>query len=211
MNPLSYEQFGHEFVHRLITPDRIRRELQVLLAEPIEGVMNILPADMLTARYVFKLTDVKITLKPERLPELALRQRILGTLDLSVRILGMPFRFTLRVGIRLEQQVRAYAPLTLKLETKPCDAASLDIDVDAHGLPSEILDRFNIIETAVRSEVVQQVNKRLESGAVARALNIDVARLAEHAVLVEARKPAPAVSGAADTPSAIPVTPVLAS
>lgn len=201
MNPLSYEQFGHEFVHRLITPDRIRRELQVLLAEPIEGVMNVLPADMITARYVFKLSDVKITLKPERLPELALRQRITGMLELSVRILGMPFRFTLRVGIRLEQQVRAYAPLTLKLETKPCDATSLDIDVDAHGLPSEILDRFNIIETAVRAEVVQQVNKRLESGPVARALNIDVARLAEHAVLVEARKPAAVQASSVSPPS----------
>lgn len=207
MNPLSYEQFGHEFVHRLITPERVRRELQMLLAEPIEGVMNILPADMITARYVFKLSEVKIALKPERLPELALRQRLLGTLELSVRILGMPFGFTLRVGIRLDQQVRAYAPLTLKLETKPCDAASLDIDVDAHGLPSEILDRFNIIENAVRAEVVQQVNQRLESGPVARALNIDVARLAEHAVLIEARKPLPATA-APEIP--VTMTPVLA-
>lgn len=211
MNPLSYEQFGHEFVHRLLTPERIRRELMQLLAEPIEGAISVLPADMISARYTFRLSDTKITLKPERLPEVAMRQRIMGTLELSVRILGMPFRFTLRIGIRLEQQVRAYAPLTLKLETKPCDAASVDIDVDAHGLPSEILDRFNIIEMAVRAEVVQQVNKRLESGPVARALSIDVHRLAEHAVLVEARKPAVAQASPASATPATVMTPVPAA
>ena len=187
MNPLSYEQFGHEFVHRLLTPERIARELKMLLAEPIEGTMNILPAEILTARYLFRFADVKITPRPERLPELALRQRITGTLELSVRIVGMPFRFTLRVGIRLDQQVRAYAPLTLKIETRVLDAASVDIDVDAHGLPSEILDRFNVIERAVRAEVVQQVNKRLESGPIAKALAIDVHRLAEFANIIETR------------------------
>ncbi|MEK6806512.1 MAG: hypothetical protein AABY95_07675 [Pseudomonadota bacterium] len=181
-SPLSFEKFGHAFIHGLVTPERVSREVKNLLADPIEGSISILPA-ALTAQYVFKLADAQVKARPELRPELVLRQRITGSLALSVRILGMPFRFTLQLGIRLEQHVRTYAPLILRLETLPLDQASVDIDVDAHGLPSEILDKFNLIEGAVRSEVVSQVNRRLTSGPIADATRIDVQRLAESAAL----------------------------
>lgn len=181
-NPLSFGEFGHAFVHGLVTPERVTREVKALLAEPIEGAITIVPA-ALTAQYVFRMADAQVRARPELLPELVLRQRITGSLALEVRILGLPFRFTLQLGIRLEQQVRTYAPLIVCLESLPLDSASVDIDVDAHGLPSEILDKFNLIEGAVRTEVVAQVNKRLTHGPIADATRIDVQRLAESAAL----------------------------
>jgi len=181
-DPLSFEQFGCALIHGLVTPERVSREVKILLAEPIEGSISILPA-ALTAQYVFKLADAQVKARPELRPELVLRQRITGSLALSVRILGMPFRFTLQLGIRLEQHVKTYAPLVLRLETLPLDHGSVDIDVDAHGLPSEILDKFNLIEGAVRAEVVAQVNRRLSRGPIADATRIDVQRLAEGASL----------------------------
>lgn len=196
---LSYEQFGHHFVHRLVTPARIERELKALLAAPIEGSLSKLPAEMLTARYTFRLTDAKVETRPERLPQLALRQRLGGVLDLSVRVLGLPLRFTLQLGIRLEQEVRTYAPLTLKIETHPVDAASIDITVDPHGLPSQIVDQLNIIERAVRAEVVDEVNRRINSGPIVRATTIDVSRLAEHANLTSSPAQAAAAPIAGDS------------
>ena len=201
MNPLSYEQFGYEFVHRVVTPERIRREMKSLLAAPIEGSITLLPPELLTAQYVFRLRDVIVEMRPECLPALGLRQRIIGTLDLSVRALGMPFRFTLEIGIRLEQQIRTYEPLILHIETRPIDHASVEITVDAHGVPSEILDRLKLIERGVRGEVVEQVNRQLESGAIAAATTIDIRRLADSAPL-----PLPAAPSTTSSLDAAPAT-----
>lgn len=183
---LSYEQFGHQFIHSLVTPERIARELKALLAEPIKGVMSRLPAELLTARYTFYLQDVEVVTRPECLPRLGLRQRISGTLALSVNLLGLSLRFTLQLSIHLEQEVRTRAPLTLKIETRTLDLASVELAVDPHGLPSELLDRLNLIEGAVRAEVVDEVNKRLASGPIAEATNIDLGRIAEEARLASA-------------------------
>lgn len=189
--PLTYEQFGRDFIHRAITPARVRRELLKLLAEPIEGSISRLPAELLTARYVFRLQDVHVETRPDALPELGLRQRLVGTLALTVKLLGLPLRFTLQIGIRLEQRVRTYAPLTVRIETQPIDPAAVDIAVDAHNMPGEVLDRLNLIEGAVRAEVVEEVNRRLRSGAIAAATNIDLLHLTERAALSMAPQPAP--------------------
>jgi len=187
-NELNYEQFGQRFVHLLVTPERLERELRALLAEPIKGVMSRLPAELLTARYTFYLQDVQVTTRTECLPQLGLRQRISGLLALTVRLLGLNLRFTLQLIIHLEQLVRTYEPLMLRIETRPIDGTSIELKVDPHGLPSEILDRLNLIEGAVCAEVVDEVNQRLASGPIAEAINIDLRRIAEAAQLASTRK-----------------------
>lgn len=183
---LSYEQFGHQLINALVTPARVERELKALLAEPIKGVVSRLPAELLTARYTFYLQDVEIVTRPECLPHLGLRQRIAGMLALSVNLLGLSLRFTLQLVIHLEQTVRTYEPLILRIETRPLDADSVEIGVDPHGIPSEIADRLNLIERAVRAEVVDEVNKRLATGPIAEATSIDLRRIAADARLSSA-------------------------
>jgi hypothetical protein len=185
-NELSYEQFGHQLINALVTPERVARELKALLAEPIKGVVSRLPAELLTARYTFYLQDVLVVTRPECLPQLGLQQRIAGMLALSVNLLGLSLRFTLQLVIHLEQIVRTYEPLVLRIETRVLDADSVEIGVDSHGIPSEIADRLNLIKGAVRAEVVDEVNKRLARGPIAEATSIDLRRIAEDAQLVTA-------------------------
>lgn len=182
-NELSYEQFGQQFIHSLVTPERIERELRALLAEPINGTMSKLPVELLTAKYSFTLQDAQISRRPECLPQLGLRQRISGLIALTVNLLGLNLRFTLRVIIHLEQIVRVYEPLFLRIETRSLDANSVELQVDPHDLPGEILDRLTIIERAVRAEVLEEVNRRLLRGTIAEALTINLGRIAEEAKL----------------------------
>ncbi len=180
---MTYEEFGHHFIHQLVTPERISRELKALLAEPIKGTVKRLPAEMITAHYTFYLQDVQVATRPECLPQLGLRQRISGLLALTVNLLGLNLRFTLQLVINLEQRVRPYEPLTLKIETRPVGGESIEIKVDSHGIPSEIAGRLNLIEGAVRAQVVDEVNMRLASGRIAAATAIDLQRIAEEARL----------------------------
>jgi hypothetical protein len=179
MTPITYAEFGEQFIRRAVTAERIQTELAALLSEPIEGSVSRLPAEMLVGDYTFTLKSVQVTAVSERLPEVGFRMRINGRLALKVKIVGLPLRFTLDVHIRLSQKVKTYAPVIVKLETGEITRDDVSIDVDSHGVPEGMLDKLNMIEPAVRDEIVGQVNARINSGAIAAACTIDVLRLAE--------------------------------
>lgn len=180
MTPLSYAEFGEQFIRRAVTAERIQLELTGLLSEPIEGSVSKLPAEMLVGDYTFTLKSVQVTAVSERQPEVGFRMRINGSLALKVKILGMSLRFTLDVHIRLSQKVKTYAPVIVKLETSEIMRDDVSIDVDSHGVPEGLLDKLNIIEPAVKDQMVDEVNVRINSGAIAAACTIDVLRLAEN-------------------------------
>lgn len=186
MTPLTYAEFGEQFIHQAVSAERIQRELSALLSEPIEGSVSKLPAEMLVGDYIFTLKSVQVQPVPERLPEVAFRMLINGSLALRVKIVGISLRFTLEVHIRLSQRVRTYAPVIVKLETQEITRDDVSIDVDSHGVPEGLLDKLNIIEPAVRDQMVDEVNTRINSGAIAEACTIDVLRIAENASLVSA-------------------------
>lgn len=183
MTPLTYAEFGEQFILQAVTAERIQSELTALLGEPIEGSVSKLPAEMLVGDYTFTLKSVQVQAMTECLPNVGFRMCINGSLALKVKIVGLPLRFTLDVHIRLTQQVKTYAPVIVKLETDTITRADVSIDVDAHDMPGDLLDKLNIIEPAVRDQVVDEVNTRINSGAIAEACTIDVLRLAQDAAL----------------------------
>lgn len=180
MTPLSYAEFGEQFIRRAVTAERIQTELTALLGEPIEGSVSKLPAEMLVGDYTFTLKSVQVTAVSERLPDVGFRLRINGSLALKVKIVGLSLRFTLDVHIRLSQRVKTYAPVIVKLETNEITRDDVSIDVDSHGVPEGLLDKLNIIEPAVKDQMVEEVNARINSGAIAAACTIDVLRFAEN-------------------------------
>ena len=186
MMPLSYAEFGEQFIRRAVTAERIQTELTALLSEPIEGSVSKLPAEMLVGDYTFTLKSVQVTAVSERQPEVGFRMRVNGSLALKVKIVGLSLRFTLDVHIRLSQKVKTYAPVIVKLETNEITRDDVSIDVDSHGVPEGLLDKLNIIEPAVKDQMVDEVNARINSGAIAAACTIDVLRIAESASLISA-------------------------
>lgn len=186
MIPQTYAAFGEQFIRQAVTAERIQAELTTLLGEPIDGSVSKLPAEMLVGDYTFTLKSVQVQAMTERLPEVGFRMCINGSLALKVKIVGLPLRFTLDVHIRLTQCVKTYTPVIVKLETSEITRDDVSIDVDAHGVPEGLLDMLNIIEPAVREQVVEEVNTRINSGAIAEACTIDVLRIAESALIVAA-------------------------
>jgi hypothetical protein len=183
MTPITYEQFGQQFIRQAVTPERIQDELTALLAEPIEGSVSKLPAEIIVGDYQFTLKSVEVKPVSEPPEDVRFLMRINGTLALKVRIVGLPLRFTLDVHIRLSQRVRTYAPAIIRLENREITRDDVSVDVDAHDVPGDLLDKLNIIEPAVRDQMVDEVNARIRSGAIAEACTIDVLRLAQGAVL----------------------------
>lgn len=180
---ISYAEFGHNFIRHVVTAERLRGEIEVVLRALIEGSVRKFPADLLVASYVFQLQDVDVLPISNRLPDVSFALLINGELRLEVKLLNLRLKFTLKVEIRLHIDVHTYAPLIVKLILHPIKDAQIRTEVDSHNLPSEVLDQLRIVGPIVRDEIVREVNARIASPELAIATEIDVLKLAAAAQL----------------------------
>lgn len=206
---ISYADFGHNFIRYVVTADRLRGEIETVLKALIEGSVKKFPADLLVASYVFQLRDVDVHPVTNKLPDVSFVLVLAGELKLEVKLINLKLKFTLDVEIRLHLDVRTYAPLTLKLILHPVEDSDIRTEVDAHGLPSEVLDSLRIVGPIVRDEIVNEVNARIASPELRAATEIDVLHLAATAQLptlptlaASSTEPLAEVSGGATAASA---------
>ncbi len=181
--PISYAEFGHNFVRYVVTAERLRGEIETVLKAMIEGSVSKFPADLLVASYVFQLQDVDVLPITNKLPDVSFVMLLVGDLKLEVKLINLRLKFTLKVEIRLNIDVRTYAPLNLKLILHPIKDSQIRTEVDGHGLPSEVLEHLRIVGPIVREEIVREVNARIASPELVAATNIDVLQLAASAQL----------------------------
>ncbi len=181
--PISYAEFGHNFVRYVVTAERLRGEIETVLKAMIEGSVSKFPADLLVASYVFQLQDVDVQPITNKLPDVSFVMLLEGELKLEVKLLNVRLKFTLKVEIRLHIDVRTYAPLNLKLILHPVKDSQIRTEVDGQGLPSEVLEHLRIVGPIVREEIVREVNARIASPELVAATNIDVLLLAATAQL----------------------------
>lgn len=197
--PISYAEFGHNFVRYVVTAERLRGEIETVLKAMIEGSVRKFPANLLVASYVFQLQDVDVQPIVNKLPDVSFVMLLAGDLGLEVKLINLKLKFTLKVEIRLHIDVRTFAPLNLKLILHPVKDSQIRTEVDGHGLPSEVLENLRIVGPIVRDEIVREVNARIASPELVAATNIDVLQLAASAqlpgVAATTEEPLPRVSG----------------
>lgn len=178
---ISYAEFGHNFVRYVITAERLRGEIETVLKALIEGSVRKFPADLLVASYVFQLQDIDVLPITNKLPDVSFALLLEGDLKLEVKLINLRLKFTLKVEIRLHMDVHTHAPLSLRLILHPVTDSQIRTEVDAHGLPSEVLDHLRIVGPIVREEIVREVNARIASPELRAATHIDVLHLAASA------------------------------
>lgn len=175
---ISYAEFGHNFIRYVVTAERLRGEIETVLKALVEGSVRKLPANLLVASYVFQLKDVDVHPILNRLPDASFTMVVAGDLKLDVKVLNFKLKFTLAVEIRLRVDVQTYAPLTLKLIVHPVEDSHVLTEVDAHNLPSGVLENLRVVGPIVRDEIVREVNARISSPEMVAATEIDVIAMA---------------------------------
>lgn len=190
LRPISYAEFGHNFVRLVVSAQRVRGEIEAVLESSILGTVTKLPADLVVASYEFLLRDVDVASRHDRLPEVSFELKLQGELHLKVSIVNIRADFSLAVAISIDMDVRTCDPLILKLEPHPVSQDSVHLEVNPHNVPAEFLERLRIIAPIVRDEIVREVNQRITSPELSAATVIDVLKMAEEAALT-ARPAAP--------------------
>lgn len=179
--PISYAEFGHNFVHHVVSAGRLRGEIEGLLKSTIEGSIRRMPADLMVASYAFRMRDVQVEPQLVALPQLRFALDLFGDMTLDVRLLNIPFRFDIDVRIRVDLQVETYAPLLLRLIPQPVTPRSVELRFDSRNVPGGLLNRLQLLEPIVREQIVRQANKRIASASLQKAATIDILRLAQSA------------------------------
>ncbi|HSW12599.1 MAG TPA: hypothetical protein VLI06_07135 [Solimonas sp.] len=207
--PISYAEFGHNFIRHVVNAGRLRKEVEGLLQETIDGSLKRMPADLIVGSYSFRVRDVQVEPQLQRLPKVCFELKLFGDMDLALRILNIPFHLDIDVQISVRLDVETCEPLTLKLVPQKVSPDDVRLRFDGRNVPGELLHRAQVLEPLVREQIVKQANKRIGSPSLAKAATIDVLKMAQSA-RVGGKAPTPAdapvaeVSGQAPDPAAPP-------
>jgi len=181
LKPISYADFGHNFIRHVVTAGRLRKEIEGLLQSTIDGSLKRMPADLIVGKYSFRVRDVQVEPQLRRLPKVSFDLQLFGDMALELRIINIPFELDIEVVIRVELDVETYEPLILKLLPQKVGPDSVDLRFDGRNIPGELLHRAQLLEPIVREQIVRQANKRIASPSLAKAATIDVLKMAQSA------------------------------
>lgn len=183
---ISYQTFGEHFIRYLVTAPRLRGEVEEALQATVEGSAEALPNDLLVASYRFAPKEMDIEQRVGEEAEVGFTLHVGGLLTLTVKVMGVPVSLPMDVDIRIEIDVRTFAPLTIKLEPQKLRNRNVRVTTqmpkELRALPTKLIDRMNPLAIAVADNIVRQVNRRLQDPKLADAATIDVLALAENAM-----------------------------
>lgn len=184
--PISYQEFGENFIRYLVTVPRLREEMESAIQATVEGSVDALPNELLVASYRFAPRDIDIQRQVSDTAEIAFSLTVGGRLTLQLKAMGMALRLPMEVRIRADIDVRTLAPLTIRLEPRRLTHRNVRVTTEMprelRRLPTGLLDRINPLAIAVAENVVNEVNRRLKHQDVVEAANIDVLAIAEGAL-----------------------------
>lgn len=179
LKPISYAEFGHQFIQHVVTAQRLGAEIQALLDSTVEGSIHKLPADLMVISYVFQLRDVAVEPLLGELPHISFVLEVMGDIRLDVDLFGMALRFSLAVKVRVRIDVETYAPVVLCLTPHPVAGGSITIDLVGENVGSDVLDKLMIVQPIVRDQIVKEVNARIDDLNARGLTRIDVLALVQ--------------------------------
>ena len=179
LKPISYAEFGHNFIRQVVNAGRLSQEIEGLLQETIDGSLKRMPADLIVGSYSFRVRDVQVEPRLELLPKVGFRLELFGDMLLELRILNIRADVDIDVLINVDLDVETYEPLLLKLVPRPVAPEQVRLRLDGRNLTGGLLQRAQLLEPLVREQIVRQVNKRIDSPSLAKAATIDVLKMAQ--------------------------------
>ncbi len=179
LKPISYAEFGHNFIRQVVNAGRLSQEIEGLLQETIDGSLKRMPADLIVGSYSFRVRDVQVEPLLELLPKVGFRLELFGDMLLELRILNIRADVDIDVLINVDLDVETYEPLLLKLVPRPVVPEQVRLRLDGRNLPGGLLQRAQLLESLVREQIVRQVNKRIGSPSLEKAATIDVLKMAQ--------------------------------
>jgi hypothetical protein len=174
---IRFDQFGHNFMRRVVTAERVAATIATVVGERIEvGPMAAGPRDAARATLRGKLADVDVSAGDGPEDGEAMRftavVRLDCTLAVKAPILDKRYRGTLTIPLLLE--VRAALPLRLVIDVEPPSAPDIGVELQSGDRSGRLIQVLGNIDDEVRERAAAEVARRVESPEARRKREIDI-------------------------------------
>jgi hypothetical protein len=174
-NRISFDQFGHNFMREVVTPNRIAATIASLVGEHIEvGPIAAGPKDAAKASMRAHLAGVDVELVGEGENELRFSAVVRLDCTLAVRapVINKRYRGTLTIPLRLH--ARTASPVRLVIDAEPPAAADIGVELSAKDRSGRLIQVLGNIDGEVRTRAAEEVARRVEAPEAREHREIDV-------------------------------------
>jgi len=174
----SYEQFGNEFIRRILHKDRILWTIDRLLGDRIEiGPIGAGPGRTFTVSVVGTFRPTTGEELPGDLLTYRVHLPINVVFDLDLKM--DRHRFNADVVVPLTLTVHVDAPLTIRWDIQVPAEADVHLSLHTPTLRGTVLQKVAGIESELRRFLIRIVETELAKPYVRRATHIDMEQLLE--------------------------------
>ncbi|MEY2568696.1 MAG: hypothetical protein QOE35_3225 [Actinomycetota bacterium] len=178
--PVSYEQFGVDFIRLAVTDERLAAALSAVAGDVIRvGPITVGPAGAATVDAEGRIGPPRIQ-RREDIP-LSFRAVLPVDLSLDVKVAGVNHHYDAKVGLPLDLTVQTIEPITLVIDVARVSSRDVDVSLKAEGMRARLLSRLGNVEDEIRRHVARFVRERVDSPEGERARRIEILPLIDQA------------------------------
>jgi hypothetical protein len=180
VTPISYEQFGVNFVTMAVTDERLGDALAAVAGREITvGPMSVGPAHAAVVDAEGRIGTPVIT-RHDGTP-LAFTAVLPVDLSLDVKVAGVNHHYDARVTVPLELTVLTAEPIDLVIDVARVSSRDVDVRLTATGMRAKVLSRLGNVEDEIRRQVARVVRERVDSPEGERARRIAILPMIDRA------------------------------
>jgi len=168
---ISYEEFGRRFVESVLTADRVEHTLERVVA----GTFNTstrLAAGIVRAEGSGEVTRVEVDLLADS--GSLFRAQIFATLELAVRLSGVPHRYEGKARIELELRPVLQEDMTIFIDVPDVSDEAVTLELRPLGRVAGLLDQLGSVAEQTQREISRFVNTRKETSDALRERTIEI-------------------------------------
>lgn len=168
--PLSFAEFGHQFIRQALTPELIGSTLARVV--PAEQRINLLAP---TPIEVHARTELGVALlEPPEAPEheLVFRVPLVIHLALTINLLVGAEQYQARANTQLRMVGRARAPLTIVVDCPPVSPEQVSVESEGSGNWFDLAKRIGGLDVTIQQQVAAMVNQQIAASQQLRTIRL---------------------------------------
>lgn len=173
MTEIGYEEFGKRLVEEIVTADRVKETLEATVAGDFDTAVKI-AGGIVRADGAGRVWRVDADRVESDDAALSYRAYLHTDLDLTVRVSGVPYRYTGRAMIELELRAKVRGDLSIYIEVPEVRYDDVTLELKPLGRIAGVLDQIGGVSDQVQREIVKFANARKDEPAAMAARVIDL-------------------------------------
>ncbi|GEM_PF-5662081 len=173
---ISFDQFGHNFLREVVTPDRVAATIASVVGDTIEvGPVRGGPGHAARATMRGKLAGVDVTPGDGGDGDvLHFVAEVRLDCTLAVKAPAINKRYGGAVTIPLHLNVRTASPLRLVIEVEPPSPPDIGVELESGDRSGRLIQLLGDIDGEVRTRAAEEVARRADAPEARRHREIDI-------------------------------------